>query len=57
MVMSLPHTSMADPLDLFTLWQTNYANISAATLAVIDHEIRVELGLGTCSVSVGFNQH
>ena len=54
--MSLPHTSMADPLDPFTLWQTDYANISAEMLVAIDHEIRVEFGLGTCSVFVGFNQ-
>ena len=56
MVVSLPHTLMADPLDPFTLWQTDYANISAEMLMAFDHEIRVEFGLGTCSVFVGFNQ-
>ena len=48
---------MADSLDLFALWQNDYANISAETLQEIDHHLRVELGLGMCTVSVGFNQH
>ena len=39
---------MADSLDLFALWKTDYANASAATLEAINHQISVELGFGMC---------
>ena len=48
---------MADSLDPFALWQTDYANASAATLKVIDHQISVELGFGMCPGFIGFNPH